>query len=264
MKMTKTDSAEKSARLRDRVFCNRAMEALVWAMPILNATQFREGHKDCGVEYNDVAYNSKVQNWKFQTQTPNDTTPYVNFFWNVEDGPVVIEIPASGDGVGIFGTLMDAWQRPIEDVGAKGKDGGNGAKYVLLPPNYDGPLIPGAYTYPQRTNNGFAILRTIIPDSSPESLKKSEAFAKQINIYPLKQAANPPKTRYVDIYDKLMEGTVAMDETIFAKLNAIIQGEVIEAENRAMMGLLNQIGIRKGKLFDPDAATNAIYAMISK
>ena len=44
----------------------------------------------------------------------------------MKDGPVVVEIPPSSKDVGLFGTLMDAWQRPIEDVGAKGKDKGRG------------------------------------------------------------------------------------------------------------------------------------------
>lgn len=55
---------------------------------------------------------------------PPKNDPYVNFFWNIEDGPIVVEIPPSADGVGILGALMDAWQRPIDDVGAKGRDKG--------------------------------------------------------------------------------------------------------------------------------------------
>ncbi len=130
--------------IHDRMTHYRAVDAVVWAMPLLNFKTFRDGHRAIGVEYNDIAYNSKVQNWKVQTATPNDTTPYIIFFWNVKDGPMVVEIPASAEGVGIFGTLMDAWQRPLEDVGAKGRDGGLGARYVLLPPGYDGEILPRA------------------------------------------------------------------------------------------------------------------------
>ncbi len=106
------------ADVRDRMTYHRAIDAVVWSMPLLNFKQFRDGHKALGVKQNDIAYYSKIQDWKFQTATPNNTTPYVNFFWNIKDGPIVVEIPPSADGVGIFGTLMDAWQRPIDDVGA--------------------------------------------------------------------------------------------------------------------------------------------------
>ena len=238
----------------------RAVEALVWAMPLLNFKQFRDGHKDIGVGYNTIAYNSKIQDWRFQTATPNNTTPYINFFWNIADGPMVVEIPASADGVGIFGTLMDAWQRPIDDVGAKGRDQGNGAKYVLVPKGYQGPLLTNAYTYEQRTNNGFAILRAIIPDASPENLKKAAAFAKTIKVYPLAKANKSQKTKTKDIYSKMMEGTPVMDATIFAELNGIIQEETVEKQNLAMMGLLNLIGIQKGKPFKPSAELKKIYA----
>jgi hypothetical protein len=249
--------------VHDRMLHHRAIDAVVWAMPLLNFKTYRDGHKALGVGYNDIAYNSKVQDWKFQTATPNDTTPYINLFWNVKDGPVVVEIPPSAEGVGIFGTLMDAWQRPLEDVGAKGKDQGLGGKYLMLPPGYDGELLPGAVTLPQRTYNGFAILRPIIADSSPENLEKATAFAKKIKIYPLAEADDPPENRYVDIYGKNMEGIIKLDETVYSELNEIMQEEVVDRTDLAMMGLLGSIGIEKGKPFKPDAKTKKIYAAAS-
>ncbi|OPX37483.1 MAG: hypothetical protein B1H11_05830 [Desulfobacteraceae bacterium 4484_190.1] len=246
--------------LQDRMFQFRATEALVWAMPLMNYKQIRKGQRALGVNYNDIAFHSKMQDWKFQTATPNNTTPYVDFFWTVKDGPIVIEIPPSADGVGIFGTLMDAWERPIDDVGAKGRDQGNGAKYVLVPKGYQGPLLPGAYTYEQRTYNGIGILRPIIADDSPENLKKAAEFAKRIKIYPLAQADNPPKNNYVDIYGKNMEGIPVFDENIFTELNEIIQEEPVEAQNLAIMGMLKNIGIEKGKPFAPDARARELYA----
>jgi hypothetical protein len=242
------------------MFHHRSIDAVVWAMPLLNFKQFRDGHIALGVNANDIAYHTKIQDWKFQTATPNNTTPYINFFWNIQDGPIVIEIPPSADGVGILGTLMDAWQRPIDDVGAKGRDKGNGGKYVLVPDGYQGALLDRSYTYQQRTNNGFAILRAIIPDASPENLKKAAEFAKKVKVYPLSEATNPPRNRYIDIYGKLMEGTPVLDETIYREIHEIIQEEVVEDQNLAMMGLLNKIGIQKGKPFEPDAKAREIYA----
>ena len=131
----------KAQTIHDRMFHSRAIEAVVWAMPLLNFKGMRDGHASVGVGYNDIAYHSKIQDWKFQTAMPNNTTPYVNFYWSIKDGPMVVEIPPSADGVGIFGTIMDAWQRPLDDVGAAGRDRGRDAKYLLVPPGYDGPLL---------------------------------------------------------------------------------------------------------------------------
>ena len=134
----------KEQTISDRMMHYRAIDSIVWAMPLLNFKQFRDGHRALGVKNNDIAYHTKIQDWKFQTATPNNTTPYILTSWNFKDGPVVVELPASVEGVGIFGTIMDAWQRPIDDVGAKGRDGGQGAKYLLVPPNYNGKLLPNA------------------------------------------------------------------------------------------------------------------------
>ena len=59
--------------IHDRMFHSRAVEAVVWAMPLLNFKGFRDGHAAAGVGPNDVAYYSQIQNWKFQTATPNNT-----------------------------------------------------------------------------------------------------------------------------------------------------------------------------------------------
>ncbi|WOH38592.1 DUF1254 domain-containing protein [Thalassotalea fonticola] len=256
-----TSSMAKEQTISEKMTHSRAIEAVVWSMPLLNYKGYRDGHTALGVKMNDIAYNSKVQDWKYQTATPNNTTPYVSFFWNIENGPMVVEIPPSADGVGIFGTLMDAWQRPIDDVGAAGRDKGRGAKYILLPKGYQGPLLDRAYTYEQRTNNGFAILRPIMQGGpTPENLKKAADFAKTIKVYPLAQATNPPKNNYVDIYGKILEGTPVLDQSIYTDLNEIIQEEVVEKQNITMMGMLKRIGIEKGKAFKPDDSMKAIYA----
>ena len=114
----------RKADTHDRVTYHRAIDAAIWAMPLMNYKFWMDSLADNGVGPNDVGYNSKVQDWRFQTATPNNTTPYIHAYWNLEDGPVVFEMPPSVEGIGIFGTIMDAWQRPLEDVGAKGRDRG--------------------------------------------------------------------------------------------------------------------------------------------
>lgn len=125
-------AGETEQSLRDRLTYSRAVESIIWSLPLMSYKAMRDGHQmDGGVGYNEVAYNSKVQDWRLQITTPNNTTPYVMAFWDVSQGPVVIEIPATEEGVGLFGVIMDSWQRPLEDVGAKGKDQGLGGKYLI-------------------------------------------------------------------------------------------------------------------------------------
>jgi hypothetical protein len=244
----------------DRVLHHRAMEAAIWAMPLMNFKSYRDALIDAGVGPNDIGYFSKMQDWKFQTATPNNTTPYILAHWNVKDGPIVVEIPPSADGVAIFGTLMDAWQRPLDDVGAVGRDAGRGAKYLLLPPDYDGPLLPNALVYRQRTHNGFVILRPIIADASPENLAKAVALTKKVKIYPLSRHGKRAKTKYVDLYGKLLEMTPVLDETIYKQIHEMIEEEPTEEQNLAMMGLLARVGIRKGEPFKPSKELKAIHS----
>jgi len=243
--------------ISERVLHNRAIEAAVWAMPLMNYKFYRDALIDAGVGPNDVGYFSKVQDWKFQTATPNNTTPYIVAHWTIKDGPIVVEVPAATEDVGIFGTLMDAWQRPLDDVGAAGRDKGNGAKYLLLPLDYTGPLLSGALVYRQRTHNGFAVLRPIIADLSPENLVKAAEYVKKLKIYPL---GGKPKTKYVDLYGKLLEMTPVLDKTIYREIHEIIEEEPVETYNLAMMGLLAKIGIRKGEPFKPSPELESVHA----
>lgn len=251
-----TSQSEQS--LTDRTIHRRAVEATIWAMPLMNAAGMRQAYRDAGVYNNEVGYFATIQDWNLQVATPNNTTPYIGAFFNVEEGPVVVEIPASTPDVGIFGTLMDFWQRPLVDVGAAGYDKGKGAKYVILPHDYDGTYPTGYVPVKMRTNNGWTILRPIIKDSSKENLKKAEAFVKQMKIYPLEKAAKPPKTKHVDTTGVFMDAIPPYDARFFEILNAIIQEEVIDEKNMVMMGMLKSIGIEKGKPYKPDAKRKAI------
>ena len=171
------------ADVHDRMTYHRAIDAAVWAMPLMNFKFYRDALADAGVGPGDVGYFSKLQDWKFQTATPNNTTPYICIYWNFKDGPIVVEMPASVEGIGIFGTIMDAWQRPLDDVGAKGRDGGRGAKYLLVPPHYDGPLPAKALVYEQETYYGWTALRPIMAGgATPENLAKATELTKQIKI----------------------------------------------------------------------------------
>ncbi len=252
---TSVDSQEQE--IRDAVLHNRAIEAAVWAMPLMNYKFYRDALIDAGVGANDIGYFSKLQDWRFQTATPNNTTPYIMTHWTVKDGPIVIEIPAATQDVGIFGTIMDAWQRPMDDVGAAGRDRGQGATYLVVPPGYNGPLLPGALVYEQRTHNGFAVLRPIIAGATPENLAKAAEYVRQVKIYPL---GEEPATEYVDLYGTLLEMTPVLDEKIYAEIHEMINEEPVEEMNLAMMGLLASVGVEKGAAFEPDAALQAVHA----
>ena len=248
-----------NASTADRMTYHRAVDAAVWAMPLMNFKFYRDALAEVGVGPNDVGYFSQLQDWRFQTATPNNTTPYIMTYWTIEDGPVVVEMPPSADGIGIFGTIMDAWQRPLDDVGAAGRDRGLGTKYILVPPGYNGPLLPNALVYEQETNFGFAVLRPILSGgATEENLAKAVELTKQLKIYPLSEADNPP-TEYVDLYGKLLEMTPKLDGNIYSEIHEMIGEEVVLDRDLTMMGLLARIGIKRNAPFAPDVEMQAVF-----
>src|SRR5271156_2799765 len=121
------------AELTKRTLDRRAMDAAIWGMPIVSFYVMRQGFfRDAKAHYGDIMYWSKFPTWRNQTTTPDTSARYVIFFTNTQDGPVVVEVPPVGDAA-LSGTLLDAWQVPLVDVGNTGEDLGNGGKYLLLP-----------------------------------------------------------------------------------------------------------------------------------
>jgi hypothetical protein len=125
-------NAETSGDNSRRSIERRAVEAVIWGMPVVNYDLMYQEMLKLGGKPNQIVYWSRLPDWKNQTLTPNPDVIYLMPFFSTKDaGPMVLEIPPADDGV-INGTIMDAWQVPLEDVGPAGVDKGNGGKYLIL------------------------------------------------------------------------------------------------------------------------------------
>jgi hypothetical protein len=136
----------------------------------------------------------------------------------------VLEIPPA-DGGSITGTIMDAWQAALEDVGPAGVDKGKGGKYLILPPGYKNKSPKGYIALPSMTYQGYAVLRSILKSGSDADVASAVTYAKRIQLYPLSQADNPPGTVFVDVVDVLYDATIPYDVRFFESLNRIVQAE---------------------------------------
>jgi hypothetical protein len=56
---------------------------------------------------------------------------------------VILDVPPASEKAIFFGTVIDAWQLPLVDVGPAGDDAGKGGKYLFLPPGYNKPVPQG-------------------------------------------------------------------------------------------------------------------------
>jgi len=244
--------------LAERTVHRRAVEAVIWGMPVVNFDLMYQAMARNKGAFNQIAYWSRLPDWKIQTLTPNPDAIYLTPFINTKDvGPVVVEIPPADDG-SITGTVMDAWQCALEDVGPAGVDKGQGGKYVILPPGYKDTLPNGYIPMPSDTYEGYALLRSIPKSGSQTDVAKAVAYGKRIKLYPLSQVAEPPATVFVDAVDVVYDSTIPYDVRFFESLDRIVQAEPWLERDKAMIDQLRSIGIEKGKPFNPDAGTRDV------
>ena len=238
-------TSETVEKIYDDIDFQRACQAYLWALPLMamyqwqqeQRTKFGAGNLDY-VDY--LTFRDKLG-----LLTANATTPYVMAFPNMEKtGPLVIEVPPGA----VAGGIVDFWQRPLTDCGQTGPDKGAGGKYLVLGPG-DEPIKPeGYYVVQSPTMNIWSGHRALDPD--PE---KAKATIAALRIYPYSERENPPATRHVSPDGRKWSGEQPRGLAYWEGLSKIINEEPVLERDRIMLGMLQPLGIEKGKPFNPDA-----------
>jgi hypothetical protein len=150
---------------------------------------------------------------------------------------------------GMLGFLDDDWQRFVGDIGVTGPDRGKGGKYLVVPPGYDGQAPEEYFLLKPRTHKNFLFLRGSIAEGLEAGAKN---MTSGIRIYPLKDAAKPAPTTFINMSGKSFNTLFPNTLAYYEHLNQIIQDEPIDAIDPAQRGAIATIGIVKGKPFTPD------------
>ena len=246
-------SAQKRELIPDidyKIMVQRATQAAIWGMPAAGMIDFEKATKrDLGGDVNDVVYVSKPFASRHGFLTANDVTPYAWGSLSTEKGPLVVVVPPANDKVGYFGTIVDAWDVPLIDVGTTGFDKGKGAKYLILPPGHKGETPKGYVPVRSETCNlGFSF-RPVMKNGA--TFTDTTSYAKQLKIYHLADAANPPPTKHIDAFPSKYGSLPTYDMSFFQDIYDVISREPIKPQDKAMMAILAGIGIEKGKPFKP-------------
>jgi hypothetical protein len=206
---SKGETGLSPSELAEGTVYRRAVEAVIWGMPAVNYDlMYQAMVRETKGAFNQIAYWSRLPDWKIQTLTPNPDAIYLTPFTNTaEVGPVVLEIPPADEG-SITGTVMDVWQCALEDVGPAGVDKGQGGKYLILPPGYKDKVPEGYIPLASDTYEGYALLRSIPKSGGDSDVARAVAYGKRIRFYPLIHAANPPATIFVDAVDVVYDSTI--------------------------------------------------------
>jgi hypothetical protein len=234
-------------RLYEERDFQRACQAYLWALPIVSYGQWQNQHETVfGAGDGDIVKYQTVRD-KLGLITANATTPYVLGFVNTaRTGPVLIEVPA-GEIAGGFG---DFWERSITDIGLTGPDQGKGGRYLLLGPGQEPPAgVKADYEVCSPTFNVFHAFRVLTTDPAA-----GERILMAYQLYSVKDAANPPKTRVITPDGRPWSGTQPKGMAYWERLNELLQIEPVKEEDRLLMAMLKPLGIEKGKPFRPNTA----------
>jgi hypothetical protein len=161
----------------------------------------------------------------------------------------VFEIPAGPTA----GGFTDFWQRPITDSGQTGPDKGAGGKYLILGPDDPDMKPEGYYVFRSPTVNIWSAHRALDPDAA-----KARALIAGLKIYPYSKRENPPATRHVSPNGRKWSGTQPRGLAYWEGLAKIINEEPVHERDRMVMGMLQPLGIEKGKPFAPTARQKKI------
>ena len=151
-------------RVYDNLDLMHGVETFVNAYQGASTYALREGLLKQGVEDNTLVVFSELMDSKSLFLTANADTPYLWGIIDLSKGPMVFEVPPK-----LLGTLDDMWFRWVTDVGAPGPDRGEGGKYLILPPGYDGPVPEGGYFVARsRTTRVLILARAFLENNDPK------------------------------------------------------------------------------------------------
>jgi hypothetical protein len=108
-----------------------------------------------------------------------------------KDGPTVFEVPP-----GVMGPLDDHNFLFVADIGPTGMDKGQGGKYLLLPPDYEGDVPDGYFVVRSPTYANFSFIRANAAKVGYGD-KALEYYRKHAKVYPLKTGPRPPVVKNV-------------------------------------------------------------------
>ena len=233
----------------------RSCELAIWGLPAVAAYDIELAiQRDAGAKPGTVAYMTKPMDSRHGFLTANDVTPYVFAGVPLNGKAMVIEVPARGEKAQLFGTIINAWQRPLADVGPSGEDAGKGGKYLIVPPNYEGDVPKEGYiVVPCDTAAAHFAFRPVAINGGRND--DQSAYAKTLKVY--EYGKSDALWPFVDVYENPVNTLPVYDWTFFTDLNTAMQREKPLKHDYAMSGLMASLGMVPGKPFAPDEDTKA-------
>ena len=150
---------------------------------------FGKASLSAGVKDNTVLIFSELMGSESLFLTANADTVYFLSFIDLSSGPMVVETPPQA--LAIFDDMAFNW---MVDFGFAGPDRGEGGRFLLLPPGYEGDLPDsGFHLGRSRTNRALALGRSFMQDSDPKPT--ADLIKQTMKIYPYTPGGTGPPSR---------------------------------------------------------------------
>ncbi len=242
-----------------------------------SAFAIQKGFQSIGAQDNTVVIFPELMDSSSLFLTANADTVYYLSVVDLTKGPMVIEQPPKS-----VGTINDMWFSWVIDIGFPGPDRGEGGKYLIVPPGYDGVLPDSGYFVARsKTNRVIFACRAYLENSDPKV--PVEMIKKTMKVYPytpggygtsiatalnggVRLEVNPPvpETKFVEASGKAFNTIPPSDYTFFEMINENVQQQPATSYDIELAGQLAAIGIVKGKPFKPDADTKRVLTDAAK
>ena len=229
-----------------------AVELVRWGMPLVASAAMRHAYvRDAGARDNDIVYWSRRPDHATQLPTIHGAARYVLAMFETFHGPVVLEVPPAGDGM-LVGSILDAWQQPVADIGAEG------GRFLLRPPTDatdDRIELPDAIPIELCTFGGYVLLRAV-PELSIEMLH-------ELRLTPLDDHHAVTEPRLIDMTGKPFDGLVKFDERFFDELARVVAVEPVPERDHHRLATVGRVAHAASTLLI-DAARVAHEALVRR
>ena len=149
------------------------------ASPAASTYAIRKGFHDVGVADNEILIFSELMGSESVFLTANADTVYFLGIVDLTSGPMVVETPPQA-----LGAFDDMWWGWIIDFGLPGPDRGEGGRFLLVPPGYDGPLPDSGYHVGHsRTSRALMAGRSFLTDDDPApTVEQDQEHAEDLSL----------------------------------------------------------------------------------
>ncbi len=258
-------TVETAAKTYDLLDFAQALSAYNNSFRGASALAIVKGFEGIGALPGDVVIFEKFMDSNSLFLTANADTVYYLTGLDLSKGPIVVEQPP-----GAVGTINDMWFSWIIDIGGPGPDRGLGGKYLIVGPDYHGPLPEGGYFIAHsKTNFALYAARAYLVDGKPEPAV--ETIKKTMKVYPYQPGAfgtsiaqaldgtvriapepRVPETKFIDGSGLAFNTIPPSDFGFWEMINETVQSQPATSYDVELAGELAAIGIVHGKPFKPD------------